>query len=849
MMLGVRAAIHLALLDMRGDIRRFSLLIICLAVGTALIAGVSSVGASIRQAVERDAAVIVGGDVELSRADRPATADELTKIASFGKVAAAIDTNVRAQSAAKDAFVDLVAVDAGYPLVGKIESAGLPVATQPFEFLGKRDGTFGALVDPLLLDKLGARTGDIIQLAGTPFQARGTLGKLPDSAVRGFRLGLPALISTAGFAALSDTTSPLPGLGTYYRYMVLSPAHDAEQLRSGLSAALGDTGWTIRTPRDALGAMVRYYDLFMRFLVIVGLASLLIGGVSVWTVVSSYVSERSSVIAVMRSVGASRARIFVHFFTQVATLAVIGVGIGLVVGAATGLLALPIIAQAIGFDLRSGLYWQPLLVAAAVGLVTVFAFSYLPLQQALNIEPVILFRSKGLAAPQFAWRGLVASVQVVPVVIAAIAFIGLAIVMTNDPILVAGFAVLSVVAAAVFRLATGLAVAGLRRLPESPNPMLRRALRGISAPGSNAPSVVISVGMALAMLILVLALETNLANEYLGASAFDVPTFVASDLFEDEATKLSALQAADSDIVDFTTTPMLRGAVTAVNGTPVDALQPHGSEALFLLSGDVPLTYRVQLPKASRLVEGAWWPADYSGPPLVSLHESLRSGLGVRVGDKITFDIFGDAITATVANFRDYSWQGGIDFLAAFSPGVLESYPATLLGAVKAAPGREEAVERSLAAALPDVRFVAIGETLDQVTKALGQLSLAAAAVGSLAVGNGLLVLIGSLASGRQQRRADALITKVLGAPQREIILAFALQYFVLAAFAAVLATALGIAVALVLTRLLLDVDFTINSRVLGAVDVGAVAVVAVLGVTTILSVFRTAPARLLREL
>ncbi len=94
-----------------------------------------------------------------------------------------------------------------------------------------------------------------------------------------------------------------------------------------------------------------------------------------------------------------------------------------------------------------------------------------------------------------------------------------------------------------------------------------------------------------------------------------------------------------------------------------------GQEGLVLLSGEVPLTYRPQLPPSSRLVAGEWWPADYQGPALVSLHQSLRAGLNVKLGDELSFSIFGDPITARIASFRDYSWQGGIDFLATFSPG------------------------------------------------------------------------------------------------------------------------------------------------------------------------------------
>jgi putative ABC transport system permease protein len=848
-MLGIWPAIRVGLLDLRGDFRRFALLIVCLAVGTALIAAVGSVGAGIRQAVDRDAAVLMGGDVELSRADRGATADELALLASFGEVSTVIDTNVRAESEAGDAFVDLISVGAAYPLLGSVDSAQLPADVTVYEFLSEKDGVFGALLDPLMLDQLGVAVGDNIQIGGTPFEVRGGLGGIPDAAVRGFRLGLPAVISTPALAILSDRTTPLPGLGTWFRYKLRLHEGDAETGKATIAAALDDAGWTVRSARDGLGPMVRYYDLFMRFLVIVGLASLLIGGVSVWSGISAYVAERGSVIAVLRSMGAGRSRIFLHFFSQVATLAAIGVGLGVVVGAGTAVLALPIVGAAVGVELPQAVHILPILVAAGVGLLTAFAFSYLPLQQAQSISPVTLFRSKGLAAPPLDWSALLVSWRVLPLVLAVAAFGWLAVLMTDDPLLVAAFAAAVAFSVGLFRVALALTSSALQRLPAPPNRILRRALGGVSGPGSNAPAVVVSIGLALSMLVLVLVLEINLRNEYLGASVFDAPTLVASDLFEDEVEALEGLAAAGSGITRFTATPMLRGALTAVGGAPAETLRPRGPEASFLLSGEVPLTYRERLPSSSKLVAGAWWPAGYQGPPMVSLHQSLRLGLGVDIGDRLTFTIFGEEIDAEIASFRDYSWQGGIDFLATFSPGVLEVFPATLLGAVTAAPGEEEVVERQLAEAFPFVRFIAIGETLQQITAALGQLSLAASLVGGLAVANGFLVLIGSLATGRRQRQADAIITKVLGATRFEVLAVSVVHYLLLAIFAALLATPVGVALAWILTMVLLDVDFAVNGLDLTIVNLGAIALTGVLGATTIVRALSVRPARLLRQL
>src|SRR5215217_225465 len=381
------SAARVGLKEMAGDWRRFSLLILCLAVGTALISGVSSVSSAITRAVDQNAAQLMGGDLEFVRADRAATPEELALLESAGRLASVIDTNLGAESMTGEAFVDLIAAGPGYPLLGSLGSSNAEAGTAPFATLGAVEGTFGALVDPLMLDQLGLTTGDIISIGGTDFDVRGTLTGLPDGPVRGFRLGLAALISSDGFATVSDRTSPLPGLGTNFRYKLLLADGDTEAERDRLSAALGDNGWEIRSALDGLGPMLRYYDLFTGFLMIVGLGSLLIGGVSVWSVMSAYIAERSGVIAVLRSLGASRLRVLIHFLVQVLALGLVGVGIGVVIGVTIGLFVLPTVGNAIGIPLARDIDLLAILVAGAVGLLTAFAFSYLPLVQAQMVSP------------------------------------------------------------------------------------------------------------------------------------------------------------------------------------------------------------------------------------------------------------------------------------------------------------------------------------------------------------------------------------------------------------------------------------------------------------------------------
>ncbi len=839
---------RVGLSDLRGDLRRFGILIACLALGTGVIAAVGSVGAGFVQAVERDATTMMGGDLGAALSDREANADELAFLHTLGEITHVVDTTARGVAGENTVFLDLLAVDENYPLRGEVKSPQLSPGQKPGALLAEQEGVYGAIVDPVLLDRLDLDLGGRFFIGQSEFEIRGTLVSLPDSAVRGFQLGLTTLIPTEALERIGELRSPMPGLLTHYRYKIILAEMTYEEAAGAIAQRFDDEEWEIRSPREAAGDLVHFYDLFSRFLMIVGLSSLLVGGVGVSNGVSAYISERQRSIATLRSLGATGARILVHFLTQVGVLTLIGVALGVAFGAVASLILLPFVGNAININLPPIVDFPSLLTAAGFGVLAGFAFSYLPLMRAQKVSPALLFRSLGANMPQMDWRAMARPLVVVPILIAGGGIFWLAVITTNRFSLVA-FYTLGVLASFVLLRGSGwLLQQGLKRVPPVPSASIRSALRNIYHPGSSAPVVIVSIGMGLAMLLVIALLNNNLQNQLRGAVSRDAPTFVALDLFPDEVEALKQLSEEDDDIVEFQSSAMLRGSVSKVNGIDAATLTDVGEEAMFLLSGEIPLTWVREMPPATTAIEGEWWPADYEGPQLISLRQTIKSQLGVKVGDTIQFKIFGDIVETKIANFREYEWQNGINFMVTFSPGVIETFPFNYLGTLKAAEGAEKTVERKLVRLFPDLSFIPIGDALNQVASVLARLGTAVNVVGGLAVINGLLVLAGTMAAGRKQRESEAIIQKVLGATRADILQVFVLEYGLLGAFAALIASGVGIFSAWAITESIMDIKFGVDPMLILLVIVGAVLLTIATGAATTWRALSSRPAQVLRN-
>ena len=160
--------------------------------------------------------------------------------------------------------------------------------------------------------------------------------------------------------------------------------------------------------------------------------------------------------------------------------------------------------------------------------------------------------------------------------------------------------------------------------------------------------------------------------------------------------------------------PMLRGRITQMNGTPVEEITPPPDFA-WILRGDRGLTWARKPPSAgSRITDGEWWPADYSGEPLVSFDARAAKAFGLGIGDMLTVNVLGKEVSARISNLRRIDWTSlGINFVMVFSPGLLERAPQSEIATVQVASDQELALERAVVAQFPNVTAIRVKEVLE----------------------------------------------------------------------------------------------------------------------------------------
>ena len=413
-----------------------------------------------------------------------------------------------------------------------------------------------------------------------------------------------------------------------------------------------------------------------------------------------------------------------------------------------------------------------------------------------------------------------------------------------------------VAAAVVFVLLRLIALGTMAlasRLPRPRSTVLRLAIANIHRPGALTPSVMLSLGLGLALLVTVVEIDGNLHRELADALPEKAPSFFFLDIPAADADRFDTFARAQAPGSTLERVPMLRGRIVAANGVPAAELKPAAGSR-WVLRGDRGITFATAVPAGSHLVAGQWWHPDYAGPPLVSLENRTAQNLNLKIGDTVTVNVLGRNITARIANLRAVDWENlGINFVLVFSPGTFAGAPhsdiATLTFADGGTAAEDATLIKALAGAFPTVTAVRVKDALDAVGAIVGKLILAVRGASSLTLIAAALVLGGALAASQRFRIYDAVVLKTLGATRARLTAAYALEYLLIGLATAVFGVAAGsIAAALVVTRLM-EFSFVFVPGEAAATALLALFVTVGLGLIGTVSALGRKPAEVLRNL
>jgi putative ABC transport system permease protein len=828
-------ALRLALRDLRGGLAGLRLLAICLFLGVTALAGVGSLSSAIVSGLAEKGQSILGGDVQVEIAQRGATPEELQAFRLEGEVSHV--SRMRAMASrldgAETVLVELKGVDQAWPLYGDFRLQPGALARRP---AGRQ-----VAVGPELAERLGLRVGDSLRIGAATLRIVGLIAEEPDRVGQGFALGSTALVDRAGLDA-TGLVQPGSLYSSAYR-LKLPGGASPEAVTARLHDRFPDAGFDIDDRSNGAPGTRRFIERLGQFLTLVGLTALIVAGIGVGNGVTSYLDSKRGVIATLKLLGATSRTIFLSYLLQIGLVALAAVAAGLAVGALVPWVVTAVAGSALPVPPRLSLYPMPLAVSAAYGLLIAFVFALIPLARARTVPAASLFRGSLEPVRRPPWP-LILAVAAAAGLIAA-----LAIVTARDP----GFAALFVASALgvllLLTLLGWLIRLGAAALPRPRNPLFRLALANLHRPAAQTGRLVVALGLGLTLFTTLAVIETNLSGQIRTTIPAKAPSFFMLDIPVAEVGRFRTLAARAAPGADLVTIPSLRGAVVAVGDRRVSDMEDIPEGAWFL-HGDRGLTYASAVPEGSRIVEGRWWPADYRGPPLISLDVEAARAIGLGVGDRLTVAILGREIEARIASLREINWDTmGFNFVIIFSPGTLESAPHSFMATAAMPEAQERPFARAVANAFPSVSAIRVKEVVETVAGMLGQLSVAVRAAASVAILAGIAVLIGALAASRRARVYDSVMLKLLGATRARILAAQALEFAALALVVSAVAFALGAASGWYVVVEVLELDWAPDwGIVLATLAAGAFVTLAI-GLLGSLPALAARPARALRTL
>lgn len=848
-------ALRLALRESRHGVRRVGVYMASISLGVAALVSIHSFRDDFARSVQEEADVLMGANARFED-DKPYAPEVLAIVDSLtaaGVGAARVTTASSMVMAAATGNVRLLqvrAIDAGYPYYGE-------VTTEPAGRWGAHLEEGQALVDPAVLTQLGVEIGDTLVVGRSRLHIAATVDDLPTDVAFQTAIGPRVHISQA-----TMDRSELLGFGSLARYETFFRLPDAEArqaVRTRYADVLRASGVRYRLAEEQAQSLSNGVRFLGRFLALVGLAALLLGGVGVASAIHVYIREKRPGIAVLRCLGAGQSTAFLAYLIQAAWLGLLGAAGGVVLGVLLQEVMPVVLAGVLPVQVTTQLSPGSIAAGLGIGVWVAVVFALIPLLQVRDVPPLAALRQDFDVRPRRfdPLRALAYSLLAASVVL-------LCVLEAPEPELGLAFAgALVVVAGAVAAMGWGLMLATRRWFPARASYPVRQGISNLFRPQNQTVSIMLALGFGAFVVGTIVQVEASVRDDLTVSFGIGQPNLLLFDIQSDQLEGVrDLLPPGARDAAD--ASPIVTARIASINGVTPDSLRaltdresrPEG----WALRREYRNTYRPELGRAEGLLAGRWWDGtpgpdddtevDAGGLARLSLEEDVAESLRVGLGDTIAWDVSGVEVRSVVTSLRWVDWNRlEPNFFAIFEPGVLESAPQNVVMIARIEdPAERLRVQRDLVGAYPNVSALDFSRVQDAIDSVLSRVRQAVAFLGGFSALAGIIVLVGALATSRMQRLREGALLKTLGARRRQVLTVLLAEYLALGSLATASGLGLAIGASAILLPFVFEIDYTLRLGSAALIWVVVVALTVVTGLLGSRDLLRRPPLPVLRE-
>jgi len=797
--------------EARGALRHFLFFLASIAIGVGAIVGVGSIAENFEAMTQHEAKNLLAADVEIRlKGTLDAQGETLLSELSQQGIQALLVSELVGMAANPEnhvtQLVEVKAVESGYPYYGELKVE--PATGTSFR------SPEAVFVERGLLLRLGLEVGDAISLGDARFKISGVIQREPDKVAGPFSLGPRFLMSQEGLKRAG-----LLKRGSRVRWKILLKTAGG-QSPEGLKTWLEDrwledgTPPSIKTYKEVRPRLARFLDNFTTYLGLVGLITLMIGGIGVGGNVHAFLSERTQTIAILKSLGGTASGILAIYLLLILGLsglgALLGIGLGSAIYLALSALLSDFLPPGFVFQMR----FAPIAQGLAMGMLSTFLFAIRPLRVVGEIAPARVFRHEveALSSTEkehpYLKQALLAATMIA-------GWFALSAWQAGSWRLGSWFVLEVGVAMALLMLAGKGAFLLLKRIKSPKGLVFRYGLSNLNRPGRQVMTILLSLGIGVMILLTLAQVEARLMAELRQNIPEHAPGLFLIDIQSDQKEALQKILSDWPQREAPRLNPLIRSRLHALDGKEVSEMDLEGRSDAWYFRREYVLTYQDVLPKYNEITEGHWWGKDAQGAYL-SVESDAARHLGVGLGSEVTFDIQGLQIGGKITSIREVDWGSmETNFYFIFSPEALAGAPKTYVATVTSRAEDDVPIQNAVIRAFPNVTVIPIREILETIAKILGEISSTIRFMALLALTVGLIVVAGAIATARRSRIHEMVLFKTLGATRPDLMAMMAVEYAVIGFVAALVGGLLSLALSWGVVHFFLELQWVFEWQIL----------------------------------